>query len=48
MLFVSNSLIFVPSKFTTFSLFNNCMLQNGAQKVYAIDVGHSQLAERIK
>ena len=23
--------------------FTDCMLQNGAQKVYAIDVGHSQL-----
>ena len=27
--------------------FTDCMLQNGAQKVYAIDVGHSQLAEQL-
>ena len=27
--------------------FTDCMLQNGAQKVYAIDVGHSQLAEEL-
>lgn len=28
--------------------FTDCMLQNGAKKVYAIDVGHGQLAESIK
>ena len=28
--------------------FTDCMLKNGAQKVYAIDVGHSQLAETLK
>lgn len=28
--------------------FTDCMLQNGAQKVYAIDVGHDQLAEKLK
>ena len=27
--------------------FTDCMLQNGAQKVYAIDVGHSQLVEEL-
>lgn len=27
--------------------FTDCMLQNSAQKVYAIDVGHSQLAEEL-
>ena len=27
--------------------FTDCMLQNGATKVYAIDVGHSQLAEEL-
>ena len=27
--------------------FTDCMLQNGAKKVYAIDVGHSQLAEQL-
>ena len=27
--------------------FTDCLLQNNAQKVYAIDVGHSQLAEKI-
>lgn len=28
--------------------FTDCMLQNGAQKVYAVDVGHGQLAEKLK
>ena len=28
--------------------FTDCMLQNGANKVYAIDVGHNQLAEILK
>lgn len=28
--------------------FTDCMLQNGAKKVYAIDVGHAQLAEKLK
>ena len=28
--------------------FTDCMLQNGASKVYAIDVGHNQLAEMLK
>lgn len=28
--------------------FTDCMLQNGANKIYAIDVGHNQLAESIK
>lgn len=28
--------------------FTDCMLQNGARKVYAIDVGHDQLAESLK
>ena len=28
--------------------FTDCLLQNGAAKVYAIDVGHSQLAEKLK
>ncbi len=28
--------------------FTDCMLKNGAQKVYAIDVGHSQLDEKLK
>lgn len=27
--------------------FTDCMLQNGAEKVYAIDVGHSQLAPQL-
>lgn len=27
--------------------FTDCMLKNGAQKVYAIDVGHSQLSEKL-
>ncbi len=27
--------------------FTDCMLQNGAKKVYAIDVGHGQLAEKL-
>lgn len=27
--------------------FTDCMLQNGASKVYAIDVGHSQLAQSL-
>lgn len=28
--------------------FTDCMIQNGAQKVYAVDVGHDQLAEKLK
>ena len=28
--------------------FTDCMLQNGAKLIYAIDVGHNQLAEKIK
>ncbi len=28
--------------------FTDCMLQNGAAKVYAVDTGHDQLAEEIK
>ena len=28
--------------------FTDCMLQNKAKKVYAIDVGHDQLAEKLK
>ncbi|MFA4930587.1 MAG: TlyA family RNA methyltransferase [Patescibacteria group bacterium] len=28
--------------------FTDCLLQNGAQKVYAIDVGHGQLADKLK
>jgi 23S rRNA (cytidine1920-2'-O)/16S rRNA (cytidine1409-2'-O)-methyltransferase len=28
--------------------FTDCMLQNGASKVFAIDVGHNQLAESLK
>ncbi|HHX57572.1 MAG TPA: TlyA family RNA methyltransferase [Clostridiales bacterium] len=28
--------------------FTDCMLQNGAKKVYAVDVGHSQLVEVLK
>lgn len=28
--------------------FTDCMLQNGAQKVYAVDVGHDQLDEGLK
>lgn len=28
--------------------FTDCMLQNGASKVYAVDVGHGQLAERLR
>lgn len=28
--------------------FTDCMLQNGASKVFAIDVGHNQLDERLK
>jgi len=27
--------------------FTDCMLQNGAKKVYSIDVGHNQLAEKL-
>ena len=27
--------------------FTDCMLQNGAKKVYALDVGHSQLDEKL-
>lgn len=27
--------------------FTDCMLQNGADKVYAVDVGHGQLAEKL-
>ncbi len=27
--------------------FTDCMLQNGAEKVYSIDVGHGQLAEKL-
>lgn len=27
--------------------FTDCMLQNGAKKVYAIDVGHNQLAQKL-
>jgi len=27
--------------------FTDCMLQNGAKKVYAVDVGHGQLAEKL-
>ncbi len=27
--------------------FTDCMLQNGAKKVYAIDVGHNQLADKL-
>ncbi|MCD7732646.1 MAG: TlyA family RNA methyltransferase [Oscillospiraceae bacterium] len=27
--------------------FTDCMLQNGAKKVYSIDVGHGQLAEKL-
>lgn len=28
--------------------FTDCMLQNGAKKVYAVDVGHEQLDEKLK
>lgn len=28
--------------------FTDCLLQHGAQRVYAVDVGHSQLAPRLK
>lgn len=28
--------------------FTDCMLQNGANKVYAVDVGHDQLSESLK
>ena len=28
--------------------FTDCMLQNGAERVYAIDVGHGQLAQKLK
>lgn len=28
--------------------FTDCMLQHGAAKVYAVDVGHGQLAERLR
>ena len=28
--------------------FTDCMLQNGAKKVYAIDVGHGQLAWKLR
>lgn len=28
--------------------FTDCMLQYGAKKVYAVDVGHSQLAEKLR
>ncbi len=27
--------------------FTDCMLQNGAQKVYSVDVGHGQLADKL-
>lgn len=27
--------------------FTDCMLQNGAEKVYAVDVGHGQLADKL-
>ena len=27
--------------------FTDCMLQNGAKKVYAVDVGHNQLSESL-
>ena len=27
--------------------FTDCLLQNGAQRVYAVDVGHGQLAEKL-
>ncbi len=28
--------------------FTDCMLQNGAKRVYAVDVGHNQLAESLR
>lgn len=28
--------------------FTDCMLQNGAARVYAVDVGHDQLAEKLR
>lgn len=28
--------------------FTDCMLQNGATKVYAVDVGHGQLAQKLR
>ncbi len=28
--------------------FTDCMLQNGAKKVYSVDVGHGQLAEKLR
>jgi len=28
--------------------FTDCMLQNGAEKVFALDVGHDQLAEKLR
>ncbi len=28
--------------------FTDCMLQKGAEKVYAVDVGHGQLAEKLR
>ena len=28
--------------------FTDCMLQNGAEKVYAVDVGHGQLAWKLR
>ncbi len=28
--------------------FTDCMLQNGAKRVYAVDVGHDQLAEKLR
>ena len=28
--------------------FTDCLLQNGAKKVYAVDVGHDQLAEKLR
>jgi len=28
--------------------FTDCLLQNGAKKVYAVDVGHGQLAEKLR
>lgn len=28
--------------------FTDCMLQNGAEKVWAVDVGHGQLAEKLR
>ena len=28
--------------------FTNCMLQNGARRVFAVDVGHDQLAPKLR